>query len=246
MLHTPDAVDGSLEPWPTHRDLCDVFIKIGGSILDHEESTAALVPALTALRSQFRLVVFTGGGQAVKRVQANQKKYGSDFYRTWKATALFPEVTAHLLASYSTAFTVVSGAAEIAACCEARNIAVLSPAAAIANSLYFLPDWLATTDSQGLYFAKNCGARRYVIVSNVDGIYDSSSGEVGRGRPIPHLTVEGLERLGAFKPDRRFADYFRRFPVPTTIVNGNHPDRVRAAICGTSTLGTEIGSRTSA
>lgn len=229
---------------PGHRGLCEVFVKLGGSILDHDHLTAALVPAITSLATQYRIVILTGGGQAAKRIKANQTRYGGDFYRFWRATGLFPEVNAYLLASYSTVFSVVSCAAEMTACLETGGIAVFAPAGAILNSLYFLPDWLVTTDSMGLHFAKQSGARRYIIVSDVDGIYDRKPSEA-RGAPIPRLTVEDLERLPSSKLDHGFADYFRRFPLPTVIVNGNYPDRVQAAICATPTLGTEIVTVTS-
>jgi 5-(aminomethyl)-3-furanmethanol phosphate kinase len=237
----------SLEPsveWhsslPGHRSLCEVFIKLGGSILDHDELTAALVPAITSLAPHYRIVILAGGGQAAKRIKANQTKHGGDFYRFWRATGLFPEVNAYLLASYSTVFGVVACAAEITACLEEGRIAVFAPAGAILNSLYFLPDWLVTTDSMGLHFAKQSGARRYVIVSDVDGIYAGKPSESGRSALIPRLNVEDLQRLPSSKLDKAFADYFRRFPLPTLIVNGNYPERVKAAICATPTLGTEI------
>ena len=228
---------------PGHRSLCDVFIKVGGSILDHDAATTALVPAITGLARQYRLVVLTGGGQAVKRIKANQARHGKDFYRFWRGAGLFPEGNAYLLASYSTAFTVASCAAEIIECVESGSIAVFAPAGAILSSLYFLPDWLVTMDSIGLHFAKQSGAHRYVIVSDVDGIYGSKPQEGRGGSPIAELTVDEMQLLPSSKLDRGFSDYYRRFPVPTVIVNGNHPDRVRAAICGTPTLGTEIVSR---
>ena len=240
MQHSPESIRDHSDSWPVHRAVCDVFVKIGGSILDHDSATAALAPRITGLCRQQRILILTGGGQAAKRVKMNQIRVGGDFYRFWRATGLFPEVNAYLLASYSTAFTVVSCAAEIAECLTAGNIPVFAPAGAILNSLYFLPDWLVTTDSMGLYFASLAGARRYVIVSDVDGIYDRKPGEGTCGSPIPCLNIDDLERLSSSKLDQGFTHYFHRYPLPTVVVNGNHPDRVAAAICGAPTIGTEI------
>jgi aspartokinase-like uncharacterized kinase len=240
MFQTPESNSECPRAWPEHRNLCDIFVKVGGSILDHDELTTALVPSITALAPQYRILVLAGGGQAVKRIKANQTRHGEEFYRFWRGAGLFPEANAWLLASYSTTFTVVSCAAEITACFETGHIAVFAPAGAILNSLYFLPDWLVTMDSIGLHFAKHSGAHRYVIVSDVDGIYDRRPAEILRDAPISRLSPGELERLPSSKLDRGFCDYYRRFPVPTFIVNGKHPDRVRAAICGAPTLGTEI------
>lgn len=220
--------------------LCDVFLKIGGSILGDEAATTALVPHITALSSRYRILILTGGGQVAKRIKANQRMTGSEFYKFWRATAYCPEVNAYLLASYSPSFEIVSCAAEIAGCFETGNIAVLAPAAAILSSLLLKPDWLVTTDSIGLHFANALGARRYVIVSDVDGIYELKPHHNTRTRPIPRLTVEELEHLPSSKVDAGFPAFFRRYGVPTVIVNGKHPTRVADAICGSPTIGTEL------
>jgi 5-(aminomethyl)-3-furanmethanol phosphate kinase len=234
MQRSPDL------PQPERRDLCDVFVKIGGSILDHDASTAALVPNLIEPGRRHRILILTGGGQSAKRIKANQTRNGGDFYRFWRATGLCPEVNAYVLASYSNSFSIVSCAAEISACFAAGNIAVFAPTGAILNSLYFFPNWLVTTDSMGLHFANQSGARRYVIVSDVDGIYHHKPENGACMAPIARLSIAELGRLSSSKLDPGFAGYFRCFPLSTFIVNGNHPDRVGAAICGLPTVGTEI------
>lgn len=234
----------SLQEYPggqsEQRATCDVFVKLGGSILDQEAATAALIPQITELAREHRILVLTGGGQTVKRIKANQRSIGTHFFSCWRAGVLCLEVNAYLLASYSTDFTVVSSLADIAACFATGNIAVLAPLGAMVNSLYLVPDWEETTDSIGLHFASALGARRYVIISDVDGIYEKRPGETACGMPIPHLSVDELERLPSSKLDSAFPRYFRRLPLPTVIVNGMHPDRVSAAIRGEPTIATRI------
>jgi aspartokinase-like uncharacterized kinase len=222
------------------RDLCDAFVKIGGSILDHEAATAALVPTIIELAARYRIILLPGGGQTAKRIKANQRKQQTHFYDCWKAGVNCLEVNAHLLASYSRSFTVVTSLADMTACFELGNIAVFAPAGAIVSSLDLLPNWQVTTDSMGLYFASVLGARHYVIVSDVHGIYARAPQESTCGLAIPELTVAELERLPSSKLDPSFPAYFRRYPVPTVIVNGQHPSRVSAAIAGDRTVGTRI------
>lgn len=219
---------------------CDVFVKLGGSILDQEAATAALIPHIIELAHKHRILILTGGGQTVKRIKANQRSIGTPFYSCWRAGVVCLEVNAHLLASYSTHFTVVASLADAAACFASGNIGVFAPLGAMVNSLHLVPDWEETTDSIGLHFAGTLGARRYVIVSDVDGIYEKRPGEAACATPIPHLSVDELERLPSSKLDSAFPRYFRRRGLPTVIVNGCHPDRVSAAIRGEPTVGTRI------
>lgn len=222
------------------RAACDVFVKLGGSILDQDAATAALIPYITELGRQQRILILSGGGQTVKRIKANQRSTGAHFYSCWRAGVLCLEVNAHLLASYSTQFTVVSSLADIGACFTSGNIAVLAPMGAMVSSLSIVPDWEETTDSIGLHFAGTLGAGRYVILSDVDGIYEKRPEGTQWGRPIPRLSVDELEGLPSSKLDSAFPRYFRRQGLPTVIVNGRYPERVTAAIRGEATIGTRI------
>ena len=224
----------------TPRDICDVFVKIGGSILDDAIHTAQLVPSLIALSKEQRLVALPGGGQVAKRIVANQRNNGSDFQRSWRSGITSLDVHAGLLASYSPSFAVAASVLEITTSLAQGKMAVLAPAAKIVSDLELFPDFDVTTDSMGLYFAAVLGARRYVIVSNVDGIYPRAPDRDAVSRPIACLTPQELEDLPSSKLDRAFPHYFRRYPLPVMIVNGRSPERVSAAIRGRPTLGTEI------
>jgi aspartokinase-like uncharacterized kinase len=219
---------------------CDVFIKIGGSILDRDDLTALLVPHVVALSPEHRIMILTGGGQSVKRIKSSQKRYETDFYSCWVPAVLCLDVNAGILASYSKTFEVVASAAQISACFSQGRVAVFAAAAAIFHSLHLTPDFRTTTDSMGLYFANALGARRYVIVSDVNGIFSNKPQQGYDGAPIARLTLDELELLTSSKLDPSFPAYFRRFATPTYIVNGRFPERVGAAIRGEMTVGTEI------
>ena len=222
--------------------LCEVFVKLGGSILDDDVATDELASYLTKVARSHRVVILPGGGHVVKRIKAVHKEHDGDFHDCWRAAVLCVDVNAGILAAYSRSFSVVSSAADICACFATGNIAVFAPAVAILNSLDLLPAWQPTTDSMGLYFANLLGAQRYVIVSDVHGIYHDKPAVGTRLPPLSRLTVEELERLPSSKLDPVFPAYFRRYALPTVVVNGRHPERVCAAIRGESTIGTEIVS----
>ena len=221
-------------------NVCDVFVKVGGSILDNAAYTAELIPCFTRLSKEHRIVAMSGGGRVAKRIVANQRRHGSDFLRCWRAGITSLDVHAGLLASYSPDFAVASSVFEITEHLAARKMAVLAPAAKIVSDLVLLPDFDVTTDSMGLYFANLLGARRYVIISDVDGIYPCSPATESQLDAIPFLQPDDLERLPSSKLDRAFPLYFRQYPLPTIVVNGKFPDRVDGAIRGVPTVGTQI------
>ncbi len=226
---------------PIQSNVCDVFVKIGGSVLDDATCTAQLVPYLVELSKEYRIVAMTGGGRVAKRIVGNQRRYGSDFIPSWRAGVTSLDVHAGLLASYSPSFAVGSSLFEIGARLAEGKMAVLAPAGKIVSDLVLTPDYEVTTDSMGLYFARLLGARRYVVVSDVDGIY-SRIPEAGStaALPIARLTPEELEALPSSKLDAAFPAYFRHYPLRAVVVNGKHPVRVSDALRGKPTIGTEI------
>jgi aspartokinase-like uncharacterized kinase len=239
VASSPYAADCTARPRPA---ICDAFIKVGGSILDDPAATAALVPILAALSKECRLVAMCGGGRVAKRIVTNQRCIGSDFFHSWRAGITSLDVHAGLLASYSPDFIVASSVFEIAERLAKGKMPVLAPAAKIVSDLVLVPDFEVTTDSMGLYFANLLGASRYVVVSDVDGIYPNSPGSGASLEPLARLTPEELEALPSSKLDRAFPAYFRLYPLPTAVVNGKHPDRVRDAVRGRCSAGTEIAS----
>jgi len=223
-----------------HGAICDVFLKIGGSILDNPSHTAALAESLAELTGAQRLVILTGGGRVAKRIKANQTQRSCDFQRCWKATTLALDVNAGLLASHAPRFWVVNCIAQILAAHAADAIPIFAPAEALFSSIWFTPNWIVTTDTMGLYFAYSMGAARYVIVTDVDGVCERAPGTGVAVAPIPRMRVGELEALPSSKLDAAFPAFFRRFPLETVVVNGQYPGRVVAALLGRRTVGTEI------
>jgi aspartokinase-like uncharacterized kinase len=236
-METPPADHEIRLVAPSQEGVCDVFIKMGGSILDDASQTEMLVPHIAALAARHRILILVGGGRIAKRLKGNQRTRHTDFYRSWRAGVLCHDVNAALLASYSSTFEVAATAGEMFRCFDAGKIAVFAPANMLFGNLHFVPDWRITTDSMAVYFANTLRARRCVIVSNVDGVHAKWP---DTGPPLARISVAELELLPSSKLDYAFPAFFRRFPVPTTIVNGQHPERVAAAICGHETIGTEI------
>jgi aspartokinase-like uncharacterized kinase len=223
-----------------HSAICDVFVKIGGSILDNAPHTTALAECLETLPPNQRVVILTGGGRVAKRIKVNQRDRSCDFESCWKATTLALDVNAGLLASHCTRFCVTSSISEIMAAHGAGMIPIFAPAGALFNSLWFTPNWIVTTDTMGLYFAHHMGAMRYIIVTDVDGVCERAPGPGNSTSPISRMHLAQLENLPSSKLDAAFPEFFRRYPLETMVVNGKYPARVIAAIFGRCTVGTEI------
>lgn len=224
------------------QTLCTALLKVGGSILDNPEDTIRLSEALVSLGRIERIVVFTGGGKLAKRIKANQRARDSDFMACWHATTLALDANAGLLASHSPMFAVARSMADILQAHDRRRIPIFAPAQALFSSLWFTPNWVATTDTMGLYFGRDMGARRYVIVTDVDGVCPHAPGADKEVEPILKMTVEELEALPSSKLDAAFPIHFRRHPIETFVVNGKVPQRVVDASRGRLPFGTYIPS----
>jgi aspartokinase-like uncharacterized kinase len=176
----------------------------------------------------------------VKRIKANQRGAECELLPAWRAATLALDVNAGLLASHSPNFELSSCVAHIAAALDSGKIPIFAPATALFGSLWFQPNWTVTTDTMGLHFAHLLGARRYVIVTDVDGVFESEPRPDVNARLMARISVGKLEKLSSSKLDAAFPAYFRRHPISTTIVNGKHPDRVCDAVWGRRVVGTQV------
>jgi len=205
----------------------DLFLKIGGSLVDDLPATRRLMDVVSGLR-HLRVVVTTGGGREAKRIKRSQPVDGLDFEICRTVGFSLVDVRAMLLTAFSPRSVLVHTLRQVERALSERRLLVLAPGRLIRRFDLFEHDWDLTTDSVGLYFAWVLGASWYVIVTDVDGIFDRDPGASAAARLLPAVCADELRALGGGKVDRYFAEYLSRYPVRCTIVNGRFPER----LCG--------------
>jgi aspartokinase-like uncharacterized kinase len=148
----------------------DVFVKIGGSVLDDLIATKSLMDALLAVADNVAVVALPGGGAAAKRMKQAQRDLQLRFETCWLTGFKIVDTNALFLSSFSSKLHYAASMQAVRP--QAGRLTILSPYEFARSDPTFERSWDITTDSMGCYFAHTLGATRYVIVTNVDGIFD--------------------------------------------------------------------------
>ena len=210
----------------------DAVLKVGGSLCVDPRRLSRLLAVLRRLAPSRTLVLVPGGGRFADAVRSADRRFRlGDSSAHWMAI-LAMDQTAHLLAAVAGGDTrLVDDPAAI----RPRRLNVLAPSRWLRAADPLPHSWSVTSDSIAAWIARRVGARRLVLLKDVDGLLTFRAGAKGRARLRRRVT--GAQARGVVDP------YFGRAlgrGQSCWIVNGRRPERVAALLEVGSTYGTEV------
>jgi len=99
--------------------------------------------------------------------------------------------------------------------------------------------WDVTSDSIAAYVAKKMGAKRLVLLKDVDGVFRIDP-KKGNAELIPEVTVEELSGMESSCLDREFPGFVKGLGMEVWIINGEYPKRIKQILNNKKTKGTRI------
>ncbi len=205
----------------------DAVLKVGGSLSRRPAALRRLMRALAGLARTRVLLVVPGGGEFADQVRRADRRLGlGDAAAHWMAILAMDQY-AYVLARLAGRAAVVRGRREV----RAGRLNVLAPSSWLLREDPLPRSWKVTSDSIGAWVAGAVGARRFVLVKDVDGFL--ALGQLRRlvpraGRRRLRGVVDG--HLARTLPPR----------MPCWIVNGRHPARLVRLLETGTTYGTEV------
>jgi aspartokinase-like uncharacterized kinase len=211
-------------------------VKVGGG-LAREAGDAALRDLCAAIGragERHPLLVVPGGGRFADAVREHDRRFG-----------LRPE-TAHRMAilamdQFGWALAeLIPGASRCRdPAAGGRGVAVLVPAAVLAERDPVPASWAVTSDSIAAWVAGAAGAERLVLVKPVAGLHRTWPAD---GAPIARLTVDELAALRPGGVDAHLPEALRGARVETWVIDGREPARLAELLATGATAGTRIAA----
>jgi aspartokinase-like uncharacterized kinase len=215
-------------------------VKFGGSLLADLDAAGRIAEVLGDQSNGGRLLVFPGGGPTDKLIESMARQLGFGGSTINPACMRALDQTGILLAAMHPRLAAVASLAEAREVLARAHVPVLLPSQLILSLDVFTREDVITSDSLGAYFAFVMGAQRYVVLTDVDGVYESVSGPAEDRRLIETVTTDELIAMGATSVDRCLAPFLRTVRLPTWVLNGFAADRLAALLAGQQPLGTRI------
>lgn len=221
----------------------DIFLKVGGSILKNPGRCKEIIEEIvlaSQLTGRQKIVLFPGGGPPDKAIEKINSTISIPAYVHHKACALAQDQCGMIISSYHTSIIPTASLIEVNNILKEGKIPLILPSVLLCHLDVFEHDWIITSDTIGAYFAWILRANKYVILTDVDGIYsyyDSSEAEL-----ITSIPASELCKMGETSVDQCLAPFLQYSKLETFVINGLIKDLIKSFIGGEEVRCTQITS----
>ena len=219
----------------------DAVIKVGGSLAETPEVLRALCVELCQIAKEYAFVVVPGGARFADVVRDFDEKFALPPVVSHRMAILAMDqyglVLSHLIPE-SRCFNSIKTVKCIS---EDKKVSVLLP-----SKLMFLEDsletsWDVTSDSIAAYIAHRLHAERVILVTDVNGVFTKDPKKFVDAKLMSEVSVgELLSYAERTSVDKFLPKYLSKNPIDCYIVNGKHPERIKAVLSGRKTICTRI------
>ncbi len=208
-------------------------VKVGGGLANEagDDALRALCTAIAEAGARHPLLVVPGGGEFADAVRDHDRRFGLDARAAHRMAILAMDQFGWALAE------LIPGAALRTDLATDRGVAILLPAALLAEREPLPAAWAVTSDSIAAWVAGAAGAARLVLVKPVAGLYREWP---PAGAPIAELTVDELAGMRPGGVDAHLPVALRAAGVEAWVVDGREPSRLAELLERGHTAGTRI------
>jgi len=219
-----------------------IVISIGGSVIISEDANVSffqkLVNLLEKLSLKFKIFIVIGGGKTSRKYIKLGRELGLNEETLDNLGIKITRINAKLLASI-----IETSNKKIPTTTEEAN-KINKPIVIMGGTI---PGH--STDLVGAELAEKSGADRFIIATNVDGIYDKDPNKYDDAKQLQEISIGQLiEKYGTgwnaagsnVVIDGPALKIIGKIKIPTFVVNGKHLDQLEKAVTNQKFDGTII------
>lgn len=214
-----------------------IVIKIGGS-LSRGEMLEALCQQLAALGRHYPLLVLPGGGDFADTVRDCDRRYRlSKDVAHWMAI-LGMDQYGYLLCDCTPESVPVYNLADARRMWQDGRVPILLPFRLLHCADPLPHSWSVTSDSIAAWVATRVGARRLILLKDVDGLYTTDPRRETGATFLKAVSVDTLQ--GYRGVDRYLPALLQQQHLEVWMINGTKLDRLSQLLATGRTQGTRI------
>ena len=219
-----------------------IIISLGGSVIIHEDSDITffkkLVNLLKKLSLKYKILIVIGGGKIARKYIVLGRELGLNEEILDDFGIRITRINARFLAS------IIEISNKEIPSTTTEAIKIEKPIVVMGGTT---PGH--STDLVGAELAEKSGADRFIIATNVDGIYDKDPNKYDDATQLKEITVKELIKKYGTKwnaagsnivIDGPALEVINKIKIPTFIVNGTRLDQLEKAITNQNFEGTRI------
>jgi 5-(aminomethyl)-3-furanmethanol phosphate kinase len=217
-------------------------VKVGGSLAQQPQKLRALCSKLSGLSCKYALVVVPGGGEFADTVRQLDKRFTLSNQASHKMAVLGMDQYGWLLQDLIPKAVAANDLQETKDALGEGKLVVFLPAQLIQKEDPLENSWAVTSDSIALYIAHKLHAKRLVLATDVDGIYNEDPKQNPQALLIEEMSAKKLLTMNRTSVDSALAGLLLRWQLDCFVLNGAYPSRLEALLGGQKTVCTHIST----
>ena len=216
-------------------------IKVGGSLAEDSANLITLCQELGALAKSYRMLVVPGGGKFADVVREFYHNFDLSDTVAHKMAILSMDQFGLFLSSITPNSQATHVLEEARSLSSARILPIILPSKLMFQKDPLEHSWDVTSDSIAAYIAGLLLAKKLILVTDVDGIFTEDPKKNPNARMIEKLSVnELLDWNKRTSVDKFLPRMLLKTRLDCYVVNGKHPERIKAILKGEKTICTQI------
>lgn len=185
-------------------------VKIGGSLLKYSK------PILELLGDR-DVIIVPGGGVFADTIRNIYEEYSLSDLAAHKMAILAMD-------QYGLYLSDISGI-PFSRKLDTETPFIFLPSQLLEEEDPFEPSWDITSDTIACYIARLVGAERFIILTDVDGVFID-------GKRVDKISAEELLKYGETCIDKALPHYLIEYSIDCLVVNGKKHEQIKKALQG--------------
>ncbi len=216
-------------------------VKIGGSLTLYPEKLRTLCLKISEISKEEQLIVVPGGGEFADVVRCLDKSFHLSFSTSHGMAILGMDQYGMLLSDLIPGSITTNKLEEVKYFFDLNKLPIFLPSQLLLREDPLENSWDLTSDSIAVYIADRLQVTKVLLVTDVDGIYNSDPKKFSEAKFINNLSASELLAMNKrTSVDKALPKLLLKTPIDCYVVNGLFPGRIKSALAGQDSIYTLI------
>ncbi len=216
-------------------------VKIGGSLSLHPEKLRNLCVKISEFSKEQKLIVVPGGAEFADVVRSLDGRFHLSTYTSHMMAILGMDQYGMLLSNLMPGSITTNEIEEIEHILELNKVPIFLPSNLFLREDPLENSWDVTSDSIAVYVAGKLQVTKVLLVTDVDGIFNSDPKTFSGAKLIKTLSVNELLAMDKrTSVDKALPKLLLKTPIDCFVVNGLFPERIKLVLANQNSIYTLI------
>jgi aspartokinase-like uncharacterized kinase len=216
-------------------------VKVGGSLSLYPEKLKTLCLKISEISKEQKMIVVPGGGEFADVVRSLDKNFHLSCSTSHWMAILGMDQYGMLLSDLMPGSITTHKLEEIKCFFDLNKLPIFLPSHLLLRDDPLENSWAVTSDAIAVYIAGRLQVTKVLLITDVDGIYNSDPKTFSEAKLITNLSASKLLAMNKrTSVDKALPKLLLKTPIDCFVVNGLFPERIKLLLTGQDSIYTLI------